>query len=85
MSADGATVLVGNPGRTVGFVLSRKLSLTPGEWSEVRDIVAARGYNSCTFITSPATGGRAGHPLCALWVHRCRRGHTSDRRGDTDG
>ena len=67
MSDDGATVLVGNPGRTVGFVLSRKLSLTPGEWSEVRDIVAARGYNSCMFITSPVTGGREGYqPLCTL-------------------
>lgn len=84
MSADGVIVIVG-PGA------DRRVRALPesvprlSQWSGVCDIVAEKGYNSCTFITSPATGGRAGHPLCALWGHRFRRGHTSDRRGDTDG
>ena len=67
MADDGSTVIVGNPGRTAGFVLSRRVALSPGEWTQVRDVVAARGYNPCTFITSPVTGGREGYqPLCTL-------------------
>lgn len=67
ISADGETVIVGNPERTAGFVLSRKADLMESEWRQVRDTVAERGYNPCTFITSPVTGGVEGYrPLCTL-------------------
>ncbi|MBI8990425.1 lipocalin family protein [Corynebacterium meridianum] len=67
MSHDGQTVLVGSPDRATGFVLSRDVALPGEKWSEVRDVIADRGYNPCTFLTSPVTGGREGYqPLCTL-------------------
>ncbi|MBI9001136.1 lipocalin family protein [Corynebacterium sp. CCM 8864] len=67
MSDDGRTVLVGSPNRASGFVLSREVALPMEKWSEVRDVVEDRGYNPCTFLTSPVTGGREGYqPLCTL-------------------
>ena len=57
--------LVVNPQRTSGFVLSRTPSLSPEQWTDVEDAIAAAGYNGCVFLTSPTTGGREDiAPLC---------------------
>lgn len=59
--------IVGDPARLSGFVLSRNKALTGEQWSEVRRIVENRGYNACTFLTVPMTGGRGDVvPLCWL-------------------
>ena len=67
MSDDGETVIVGNPNRSAGFILSRRDDLTLARWREISAVVGDRGYNPCMFITSPVTGGVEGYrPLCTL-------------------
>lgn len=65
LEEDYSLAVVGDPNRLSGFVLSRTPDLSPGQWSQVRGIVEARGWNSCTFLTVPMAGGRGDVvPLC---------------------
>lgn len=64
---DYSWALVGDPARLSGFVLSRTPAVTPEQWREIRAVVEARGYNSCLFLTTPATGGwETVQPLCTV-------------------
>lgn len=64
---DYSWALVGDPARLSGFVLSRTPAVTDAQWREIRAVVEARGYNSCLFLTTPATGGRQTvQPLCTV-------------------
>lgn len=59
--------IVGDPNRNSGFVLSRTPDLSAERWSEVRSIVEARGWWSCSFLTVPMAEGRKDvAPLCTL-------------------
>ncbi|MGV9670370.1 lipocalin family protein [Gordonia sp. NPDC003504] len=72
--ADGATpdapyeyAVVGDPSRLSGFVLSRKKVLTTAELRMLKDATEKVGFNSCTFLISPTTGGRSDYsPLCTV-------------------
>ncbi|WP_245717956.1 lipocalin family protein [Nocardia miyunensis] len=59
--------LVTDPARISGFVLSRTPALDPARWAAIRAAVAAAGENSCTYLTSPTTGGLDTFaPLCSV-------------------
>ncbi|MXP23764.1 lipocalin [Gordonia sp. HNM0687] len=72
--ADGATpddpyrfALVGNPTRLSGFVLSREKVVSTDTLRMLRGQVEKAGFNSCTFLVSPTTGGRTDYsPLCTV-------------------
>ena len=72
--ADGATpddpyqfALVGDPTRFSGFVLSRDKVVTTETLRMLRGQVEKAGFNSCTFLVSPTTGGRTDYsPLCTV-------------------
>lgn len=65
LADDYSLAVVGDPNRLSGFVLSRSPELTPQEWKKVKNVIAWRGWNPCTFLTVPMTGGRSDvTPLC---------------------
>ena len=67
LADDYSLAIVGDPTRSSGFVLSRRPALDAGQWATVRDVVEARGWWSCAFLTVPMAGGRAdATPLCLL-------------------
>lgn len=53
-NADKTVALVGSPGKTAGFVLSRTPQLSSAAWDEVSGVIAARGWSPCLFFQ---TGG----------------------------
>ncbi|QHE70181.1 putative bacterial lipocalin protein [Rhodococcus sp. WAY2] len=64
---DYSWALVGDPARTSGFVLSRTPAVDDSGWTQIRQVVESRGYNSCLLLTSPTTGGRDNiQPLCTV-------------------
>jgi apolipoprotein D and lipocalin family protein len=64
---DYSWALVGDPARASGFVLSRNPAVDDAGWTQIRQVVESRGYNSCLLLTSPTTGGREGiQPLCTV-------------------
>lgn len=64
---DYSWALVGDPARLSGFVLSRTPAVSDARWREIRQVVEARGYNSCLLLTSPTTSGREDvRPLCVI-------------------
>lgn len=72
--ADGPTptspyqfAIVGDPTRLSGFVLSRKKVVTTAELRMLKDKAASVGYNTCTLLVTPTTGGRTDYsPLCTV-------------------
>ncbi|WP_182613249.1 MULTISPECIES: lipocalin family protein [unclassified Dietzia] len=67
LADDYSLAIVGDPSRSSGFVLSRGPALDEAQWSTVRDVVDARGWWSCAFLTVPMAGGRGDvTPLCLL-------------------
>lgn len=67
LAEDYSWAVVGSPNRLSGFVLSRSPALSPDQWRQVRDVVSARGWHACTFLTVPMEGGRQDvAPVCAL-------------------
>ncbi|MFW0793595.1 lipocalin family protein [Gordonia sp. CPCC 205515] len=59
--------IVGDPTRTSGFLLSRKKVVSNAELHRLRTKVESVGFNSCTFLISPTTGGRTDYsPLCTV-------------------
>ncbi len=57
--------IVGDPTRLSGFVLSREKVLTTDQLRMLKRRTEAAGFNSCTFLISPTTGGRSDYsPLC---------------------
>lgn len=65
LAPDYSWAIVGDPGRSSGFVLSRSGVLTKAQWSQVRSTLTQRGYNTCSFFTTPQPGGRLFKlPLC---------------------
>ncbi|WP_305091568.1 lipocalin family protein [Prescottella sp. R16] len=64
---DHSWVLVGDPTRLSGFVLSRSPAVDTAGWQQIRTVVEQQGYNSCLMFTSPNTGGlQEIRPLCTL-------------------
>lgn len=67
LADDYSLAIVGSPNRSSGFVLSDSAALSDEEWSTVHDVVEARGWWPCAFLTVPAVGGRGDvTPLCLL-------------------
>ena len=67
LADDYSLAIVGNPGRTSGFVLSRTPAVSQKTWKTVRSTVEKRGFNSCLFLTAPTTGGKQNlQPLCTV-------------------
>ena len=72
--ADGATpadpyrfAVVGDPTRTSGFLLSRDKVVSTATLRMLRGQIEKVGFNSCTFLVSPTTGGRTDQsPLCRV-------------------
>ncbi|MGC5256965.1 lipocalin family protein [Gordonia sp. DT218] len=72
--ADGKTptdpyrfAVVGDPTRTSGFLLSRDKVVPTSTLRMLRGEIEKVGFNSCTFLVSPTTGGRTDHsPLCTV-------------------
>ncbi|GAB93580.1 lipocalin family protein [Gordonia rhizosphera] len=59
--------IVGDPTRFSGFLLSRDKTVSNAELRRLRGKVESVGYNSCTFLISPTTGGRSDYsPLCTV-------------------
>lgn len=67
LADDYSLAIVGDPARRSGFVLSRTPALADDEWALVADAIEDRGYQPCTFVTSPQPDGRRdATPVCAL-------------------
>ncbi|MFD5867633.1 lipocalin family protein [Corynebacterium sp. NPDC060344] len=67
LADDYSLAIVGDPARRSGFVLSRTPALSDADWAMVAEVIEERGYQPCTFITSPQAEGRsAATPVCAL-------------------
>lgn len=67
LAPDYSFAIVGDPARQSGFVLSRTPQLQGITWHQVREIVEARGYDSCRFRVTPVAGGRQDRvKLCTL-------------------
>lgn len=72
--ADGATptdpyrfAVVGDPTRASGFLLSRDKVVPTSTLRMLRGEIEKVGFNSCTFLVSPTTGGRTDQsPLCLV-------------------
>ncbi|MYR07913.1 lipocalin [Gordonia sp. SID5947] len=59
--------VVGDPTRTSGFLLSRDKVVPTSTLRMLRGEIEKVGFNSCTFLVSPTTGGRTDHsPLCTV-------------------
>ncbi len=57
LAHDYSWALVTDPARASGFVLSRTPALNPVQWQAIRAAIGAAGENSCTYLTSPTSGG----------------------------
>lgn len=67
LAPDYSWAFVGDPTRLSAFVLSRTPSVSPERWKNIRDTANRLGYNSCTILSSPTTGGLDRiAPLCTL-------------------
>ncbi|MFC3849660.1 lipocalin family protein [Corynebacterium hansenii] len=67
LAEDYSLAIVGDPARRSGFVLSRTPGISDADWAKVAEILADRGYQPCTFITSPQAEGRRDFtPVCAI-------------------
>nr|WP_324194179.1 lipocalin family protein [Nocardia blacklockiae] len=67
LGPDYSWAVVTDPSGTSGFVLSRTPALDAGQWSAVREVVAAAGQDACRYLTSPVDGGlTATVPLCSI-------------------
>lgn len=59
--------IVGDPNRLSGYLLSRKKVVSNAELHRLRGKVESVGFNSCTLLISPTTGGRSDYsPLCTV-------------------
>ena len=59
--------LVGDPTRLSGFVLYRDRVVSTSTLRMLRGQVEKAGFNSCSFLISPTTGGRTDYsPLCTV-------------------
>ncbi|MFW0787176.1 lipocalin family protein [Gordonia sp. CPCC 206044] len=59
--------VVGDPTRTSGFLLSRDKVVSTSTLRMLRGQIEKVGFNSCTFLVTPTTGGRTDHsPLCTV-------------------
>ncbi|WP_439031372.1 lipocalin family protein [Gordonia terrae] len=57
--------IVGDPNRGSGFLLSRDKVVPDSELRRLTKEIEKVGYNPCTFLVSPTTGGRSDYsPLC---------------------
>jgi apolipoprotein D and lipocalin family protein len=64
---DYSWAFVGSPERTSAFVLSREPDVSTAQWKQIRKVAEDRGYNACTILTSPTTGGSNEiRPLCTV-------------------
>lgn len=67
LAEDYSLAIVGDPARRSGFVLSRTPGISDADWAKVAEILTDRGYQPCTFITSPQAEGRRDFtPVCAI-------------------
>lgn len=67
LAPDYSWAFVGDPARRSAFVLSRTPSASPARWAEIRATARRLGYNDCTILSSPTTGGLDRiAPLCTL-------------------
>ncbi|NMD55342.1 MULTISPECIES: lipocalin family protein [Tsukamurella] len=67
LAPDYSWAFVGDPGRRSAFVLSRTPSVSPARWAEIRATARRLGYNDCTILSTPTTGGLDRiAPLCTL-------------------
>ena len=59
--------VVGDPSRGSGFLLSRDKVVPNSELRRLTKEIEKVGYNPCTFLVSPTTGGRSDYsPLCTV-------------------
>ncbi|WP_238422853.1 lipocalin family protein [Gordonia sp. 'Campus'] len=59
--------IVGDPNRGSGFLLSRDKVVPDSELRRLTKEIEKVGYNPCTFLVSPTTGGRSDYsPLCIV-------------------
>ncbi|WP_055476961.1 lipocalin family protein [Gordonia sp. HS-NH1] len=59
--------IVGDPSRGSGFLLSRDKVVPNSELRRLTTEIEKVGYNPCTFLVSPTTGGRSDYsPLCTV-------------------
>ncbi|MGW4247169.1 lipocalin family protein [Nocardia sp. NPDC004722] len=64
---DYSWALVTDPNRLSGFVLSRTAALDPVQWRDIRAAIVAAEEDTCTYWTSPTTGGLDRLvPLCTV-------------------
>ncbi|MEV0295478.1 lipocalin family protein [Nocardia sp. NPDC050710] len=66
LGPDYSWALVTDPSRISGFVLSREPALDAQQWNRIRAAIETAGQNTCSYLTSPTTGGRGDiAPLCS--------------------
>ncbi|MCF1708645.1 lipocalin family protein [Tabrizicola sp. J26] len=53
ISRDGRTIIVGNPNRLGGWVLSRDRSFSPQQWDRAVEVFARNGYDVAALQRSP--------------------------------
>ncbi len=59
--------IVGDPTRASGFLLSRDKVVSNSELRRLTKEIEKVGFNPCTFLVSPTTGGRSDYsPLCTI-------------------
>ncbi|MEO9329622.1 lipocalin family protein [Gordonia aurantiaca] len=59
--------IVGDPSRASGFLLSRDKVVPNSELRRLAGEIEHVGFNPCTFLVSPTTGGRSDYsPLCTV-------------------
>ncbi|MET9325588.1 lipocalin family protein [Tsukamurella sp. NPDC003166] len=67
LAPDYSWAFVGDPARRSAFVLSRTPSVPAARWAEIHSTADRLGYNSCTILSTPTTGGlERVAPLCTL-------------------
>ncbi|KXO95425.1 Outer membrane lipoprotein blc precursor (plasmid) [Tsukamurella tyrosinosolvens] len=67
LAPDYSWAFVGDPARRSAFVLSRTSAVPAARWAQVRATAERLGYNACTILSTPTTGGLERiAPLCAL-------------------
>ncbi|CAM3857018.1 lipocalin family protein [Tsukamurella ocularis] len=67
LAPDYSWAFVGDPGRRSAFVLSRTPAVPAARWAQLRATAERLGYNACTILSTPTTGGLERiAPLCAL-------------------
>ncbi|WP_216901576.1 lipocalin family protein [Nocardia alni] len=66
LARDYSWALVTDPARVSGFVLSRTPALNSAQWQAIRAAIGAAGESSCSYLTSPTSGGSESvAPLCS--------------------